>query len=72
MIPEDERDRRGEPVILIDGKRELEGTIEWGGVTQPMSIYTERCGRFTRVSLSEIRSDPGGKRPVWDKVTGAQ
>ncbi len=64
MIPEDERQRRGEPVI-VDGRI---GTIEWGGVTRPASIYFESGGRVC-ASISEITPDPGGSRPVWKMVT---
>lgn len=69
MIPEDERTRRGEPVIVIDGGKERKGTIEWGGVTRPASIYCEAGGRLVRVALKDIRPDPGGERPVWQKVS---
>lgn len=70
MIAEQEQARRGEPVIvtMADGS-EVEGTIEWGGVTKPVSIYTERAGRSTGrigdVPFASIRPDPGGARPVW-------
>lgn len=68
MIPEDETSRRGEPVIVISVTGEIVGTIEWGGVTRPASIYSEDQGRIVGVALNDIRSDPGGKRPVWDKI----
>jgi hypothetical protein len=68
MIPEKERGRRGEPVILISDNREREGTIEWGGITKPASIYLEHGGRVTGVPLRDIKPDPGGKRPVWHSI----
>ena len=70
MIAEAERDRRGEPVILTRGGREIEGTIEWGGVTEPVSIYCEGGGRVVDVKLSEIRPDRGGDRPSWERISG--
>jgi hypothetical protein len=69
MIPEDERARRGEPVIVMEGTKERKGTIEWGGVTKPASIYCETGGRLVNVALTDIRSDPGGERPVWRRVS---
>lgn len=73
MIPEDERTRRGEPVIVVFDGREHEGTIEWGGVTKPASVYCEAngvsLGRVVNVAIADIRSDPDGKRPVWDSMT---
>lgn len=65
-IPEEERQRRGEPV-LVDGRP---GTIEWGGVTQHASVYFEQGGRDAHVSQHELVQDPGGARPVWASVTG--
>lgn len=65
MIPEEERDRRGEPVTV--GGRP--GTIEWGGITLPASIYFEQGGRDACVPLREIEPDPGGARPVWQRAT---
>lgn len=68
MTPEEERDRRGEPVIVY-GKK---GTIEWGGVAKLASIYYEQGGRIVGVAKHDIEPDPGGERPVWCKVTGSQ
>jgi hypothetical protein len=70
MIPEQVKVRRGEPVILTyeDGKDRL-GTIEWGdGIKYEFSIYCEVGGReILRLGAEwpKLRSDPGGKRPVW-------
>ena len=71
MIPEDERARRGEPVIVVQGGGERLGTIEWGGVTKPASVYFESGGRDARVAIGDLRADPGGNRPVWRKVTNS-
>lgn len=64
MIAEDELQRRGEPVIV----NEKPGTIEWGGVTQPASVYLEQGGRMTGVPVRFLRADPGGERPVWQRI----
>lgn len=68
MIPEEETARRGEPVILTSVNGEQVGTIEWGGVTKPASIYLERGGRVAGVAPRNIKPDPDGKRPVWQSV----
>ncbi len=64
MIPEEETARRGEPVIVY-GRA---GTIEWGGVTMPASVYFEEGGRIAGVALRDIIPSPGGPRPVWDRL----
>jgi hypothetical protein len=66
MTPEQELQRRGEPVLVF-GKP---GTIEWGGVTRPASVYLEQGGRIGGLKLEELTPDPGGARPVWLSVTG--
>ena len=67
--PEQETERRGEPVLVKNARGyEVKGTIEWGGVTRPASIYLEMGGRLTFVDPRYIKPDPGGARPVWDDV----
>lgn len=74
MIPEDVKERRGEPVILTyENGTELLGTIEWGdGKRHAFSVYIETGGR-QQISRHDVwpklRSDPGGERPTWRRVS---
>jgi len=77
MTPESVQHRRGEPVIVTDANgKERIGTIEFGDInTSCISVYCETGGRvivdnFSSSSPSwRIRSDPGGARPVWERVS---
>ena len=75
MKAEDVRERRGEPVIVTyeDGTERL-GTIEWGdGRRFAWSVHFEVGGRdvfYNSGNFPKLRSDPGGARPVWSRVTG--
>lgn len=71
MQPEKIRDRRGEPVVVVDDQgRSRIGTIEFGGpAAGAISIYCETGGRLiVRGNWDRIKSDPGGERPVWKSV----
>lgn len=73
MIPEQVQHRRGEPVILkYDDGTERSGTIEWGDdTTEHISVYCERGGRaiVRPHERHKMISDPGGQRPVWERVS---
>ncbi len=74
MIPEDVKHRRGEPVIVTyEHGNESLGTIEWGDVNSPhISVYCEvggRCIIIKGADWPKLRTDPGGKRPVWARVS---
>jgi hypothetical protein len=75
MIPEEALSRRGEPVIVIDDSgNERIGTIEFGDVTcRSISVYCEREGHSTgRVIVRDMRNlrpDPAGVRPCYQRVT---
>ena len=67
MTIEDERERRGEPVKITVRGQELIGTIEWGNERRGYSVMTEPAGARYQVTRFEIRTDPGGVRPLWTK-----
>lgn len=70
MAIEDHKERRGEPVCIdIDrgknGTSTLEGTVEWGNDREGYSVATEPAGARYQVQAKDMRSDPGGVRPLW-------
>ena len=76
-MPEKVKHRRGEPVVLThdDGTERL-GTIEWGDPENGVnaSVYCEVGGRaiVQPHEAHKMRPDPGGLRPVWNRVVGGR
>jgi hypothetical protein len=70
LTSEENRSRRGEPVVVKDSLgNELDATIEFGDESTSISVYCERGGRMIiRDDFTRIRPDPGGQRPVWNSV----
>jgi small nuclear ribonucleoprotein (snRNP)-like protein len=76
MMAEEDKARRGEPVIVtLEDGREMPGTIEWGdAVHRDMSVYLEKDGHSggrvqIRCGLAHrVRPDPGAARPVWASI----
>ncbi len=69
---EDCKERRGEPVLVHSEQgaklpKEFPGTIEWGDDKLDYMVCMEPAGARFRLRKDDFRSDPGGKRPLWER-----